>query len=43
MALASIALTAFGKLESKDFFVLASAAFTYYFTKSTPSNGDPNQ
>jgi len=34
MALALIALTAFAKVEAKDFVMLAGMAFTYYFTKS---------
>lgn len=33
MALALVGLTAWGKVEAKDFVMLASMAFTYYFTK----------
>jgi len=35
MALSLVILTFAGKVESKDFIVLASMAFTYYFTKQT--------
>ncbi len=38
MAVSAIALTFVGILEAKDFFVLASAAFTYYFTRDKGSN-----
>lgn len=34
MALAAIGLTAARIMDVKDFFVLASGAFAYYFTKS---------
>lgn len=40
MALALVGLTAFGKVEPKDFIMLAGMAFTYYF--SSKSN-TPNQ
>lgn len=33
MAIALIILTARGVVEAKDFVMLASMAFTYYFTK----------
>ena len=36
MALALIALTFLKIVEAKDFVMLSSMAFTYYFTKSTP-------
>ena len=35
MALSLVILTFAGKVEAKDFIVLASMAFTYYFTKQT--------
>lgn len=34
VAFASIGLTAANIMDVKDFFVLASGAFAYYFTKS---------
>lgn len=37
MALAVIGLTIVGIVEPKDFIMLASMAFTYYFTKSIPA------
>ncbi len=36
MALALISLTATGIVEAKDFIVLASMCFTYYFSRTTP-------
>lgn len=37
MAIALIALTAFGIVDAKDFIILAGMAFTFYFSKpSTP-------
>ena len=33
LAVALIGLTAWGKVEPKDFVMLTSMAFTYYFTK----------
>lgn len=41
MAASLVVLTFVGKVDPKDFVVLASSAFTYYFSKSTPS-GAPN-
>lgn len=37
MALSVIALTVVGIVEGKDFMMLASMAFTFYFTKSIPN------
>lgn len=37
MAIAVIILTTLGKVEAKDFISLASYAFIFYFTKSTPN------
>lgn len=34
MAMSLVAFTWAGKVESKDFVMLAGMAFTYYFTKS---------
>jgi hypothetical protein len=36
MAVALVGLTAWGKVDAKDFITLCSMAFTYYFTKNTP-------
>ena len=39
MALAVIGLTAMGKVDAKDFVILASMAFTFYFSnKGTPQD-----
>ena len=38
MAIAVVVLTYLGKVEAKDFIALASYAFIFYFTKSTPNN-----
>ena len=35
MALALIGLTAWGKIDAKDFVILAAMAFTYYFQKNS--------
>ncbi len=32
-----------GRLDSKDFMVLAVAAFSYYFSIKTPGTGDDNK
>jgi hypothetical protein len=37
MALAVISGLFLGKIEAKDFIMLASMAFTFYFTKSLPA------
>ena len=37
IAIAVIVLTALGKVDAKDFMVLASMVFAFYFTKSTPN------
>jgi len=37
MALASIALAGLGVMDIKDFVILATMAFSFYFTKSTPN------
>ncbi len=36
MAIALVGLTAWGKVDAKDFVTLCSMAFTYYFTKNIP-------
>lgn len=41
MALAVTAGLFLGKIDAKDFMVLAAMAFTFYFT--APRTGDPNQ
>jgi len=38
MTLAVIGLTAFGKVEAKDFVVLASMSFSFYFANKGNSN-----
>lgn len=38
MALAVVLLTAFGKVDAKDFIMLASMAFTFYFSNKGDSN-----
>lgn len=37
LAAALIGLTIMGKVDPKDFIALTGMAFTYYFSKSTPS------
>ena len=37
IALALIGLTFTGKIEPKDFIILASMVFTYYFSKPQPN------
>jgi hypothetical protein len=37
MALSVVALTVTGTVEGKDFMLLTSMAFTFYFTKSIPN------
>lgn len=39
MAVAVIGLTFLGKVDAKDFIMLASMAFSFYFA----SKGDPNE
>jgi hypothetical protein len=36
MALASVVLATMGIMDIKDFVILATMAFSFYFTKSTP-------
>jgi len=38
MTLALVGLTAFGKVEAKDFVMLTAMAFTYYFSKNNRSS-----
>jgi len=38
IAIAVVGLTYLGKVDAKDFMILASMVFAYYFTKSVPSN-----
>ena len=38
LAFALVGLTAWGKVEAKDFVMLTSMAFTFYFNKSTMRN-----
>lgn len=38
MAIAVIVLTFLKIVEAKDFMILAVSAFSYYFTRATPSN-----
>jgi len=38
MAIALVGLTATGVVEAKEFVVLASMAFTYYFTRDKGKN-----
>ena len=37
MALAIVALTAIGVVDSKDFVMLAAMAFSFYFSKQNPT------
>lgn len=39
MAVAAVALTAIGKIDPKDFMLLASMAFSFYFA----NKGEPTQ
>lgn len=38
LSISLVALTFVGKVDPKDFIVLTSAAFTFYFTKPAPTN-----
>ena len=40
MAVAVIVLTAFGKVDPKDFIILASMAFSFYFANKGETNSD---
>lgn len=41
MALGAIALTAMKVMDVKDFFVLASMAFAFYFSNKGETSGQP--
>jgi len=43
MAIGVILLTSMHILDAKDFMILASMAFSYYFTQSTPRKPDDSQ
>lgn len=42
MAAAVIGLTAFGKVDAKDFIVLSSMAFSFYFAKKQDDSNPPS-